>query len=97
MAPEEPKKSRKSRNNAGKKVQGVLHGYNLWLFRKYQQKFALSESLTFERIVSEWAEAKGSYLSTLKLSVRDFQGETGGGKLLDFPDQVAEAPPKSTS
>lgn len=96
MSREHDKRSRNPRRNVGKKVQGVLHGYHLWVFLKYKQNFDLSESLTFEKIVSEWAEAKGVYLSSLNLSVRDFQSQTGGAKVLGFPDQGAEAPSKAT-
>lgn len=80
-----PKKSRKKKE-VGRKKQGVLHGYFLWLFENYGRSYGVSEGNTLELIVTDWSKAREEELAKLGLSLKEYRRATGGGDIVDFQE-----------
>jgi hypothetical protein len=89
-------KAEKKRTDPGEKVQGVLHGYYLWVFGKYRQLYGLSESKIFEDIVTAWCKTNKDELESLGLSLREFNRELGNGDVVQFRDSPRKTAPDTT-
>lgn len=89
--------NKKKRADPGEKIQGVLHGYYLWVFTKYRNFYGLSESKVFEDIVAAWCKTNKADLDALGLSLRDFRREAGDGDVVEFRESSRKTLPDSTS